>query len=249
MSRPHPNQITHVYRMPSLSRVQPFHIRVESLNVPPPIALMSSLAQQLKEFNKTSKAQISQSGDLNVPARTGNGEDSLGESKKGQTFAKAFEDQAWTEFILSRFEHSQKPEHMMYVHYIRLRLQGAQKKSKTPMEELRPVDGSETVMDAAFVQDEMSDLRQSNQSLQSNVPSRDDHAGGVGASALHACEDGGIGLLSRSESERLQHSTFAEGVHTNMTVDTGYDFTHDPKNMGFQRQISKDDHHVSKRIG
>lgn len=147
---------------------------------------MPSLAQQFKDFNKTQKAQGSRDVVSSMTLEELASEKIVfGESKKGQTFAKAFEDQQWTEFILNRFENSEKPEHMMYIHYIRLRLQAEQKKSKgypttkedikdtkgpppVPQdvwEELQTVDGTESVMNVAFVQEEMLDLRQSNQSL------------------------------------------------------------------------------------
>ena len=172
--------------MITITNVQQLRIKVPSLNVHQHIAKMPSLAQQFKEFNKTQKSQVSHEVVSSMTLEELESEKIVfGEAKKGQTFSKAFEDQAWTEFILSRFENSEKPEHMMYIHYIRLRLQAEQKKSKVPQntkedtkstkgmppvphdvwEELQPVDGTEAVMNVAFVQEEMHDLRQSNQSL------------------------------------------------------------------------------------
>ena len=113
-----------------------------------------------------------------------------GESKKGMTYAQAFEDAQWTEFILNRFETSDKPEHMMFVQYVRLKLQNAPVKTKgynqtekmketkggPPVppevwEEVMPTDGSDPadLMNLSFVQEEMQDLRQSNQHLSNRM--------------------------------------------------------------------------------
>ena len=62
----------------------------------------------------------------------------FGESKKGMTYAQAFEDAQWTEFILNRFEMSDKPEHMMFVQYVRLRLKDVQVKAKTSNQSPKP---------------------------------------------------------------------------------------------------------------
>jgi hypothetical protein len=100
---------------------------------------MTSLALQLKEYNKSQKKQISREV---VSAMTleelASEKITFGESKKGMTYAQAFEDAQWTEFILNRFEMSDKPEHMMFVQYVRLRLKDVQVKTKTSNQSPKP---------------------------------------------------------------------------------------------------------------
>lgn len=54
----------------------------------------------------------------------------FGESKKGCTFEKAYQDTQWTEFILSKYENSKKPEHQMYVRFVELKLQKLKMENK-----------------------------------------------------------------------------------------------------------------------
>ena len=146
---------------------------------------MPSLAQQLKEYNKTQRHQVSRDVVKTMTLEElATDKITFGESKKGMTYAKALEDTQWTEFILHRFENSDKPEHMMFVQYVRLRLQGVKKDVKDPKvtkdmppvpqdvwEELMPTDGSaaEDVMNLPFVKEEMKDLRQSNKQLSNRI--------------------------------------------------------------------------------
>ena len=64
-------------------------------------------------------------------------------------------------------------------------------------------------------------------------------AGSPGPPAQDASEDGDVAQLSRSEAERLRHSAFAEEAHLNAALDTDFEFSHDPNNMGFPRQIQR----------
>ena len=149
---------------------------------------MPSLAQQLKEFNKSQKKQVTREVvQMMTLEELSTEKITFGESKKGATYAQAFEDAQWTEFILNRFETSEKPEHMMFVQYVRLRLKQSQKDAKgipkenmdtkkpVPQEvweEVMPTDGSEpssNLMQMSFVQEEMQDLRQSNQHLSNRM--------------------------------------------------------------------------------
>ena len=156
-----------------------------------PVIAMPTLAQQLRAFNKSQKEQISKEVVKTMTlAELANEKITFGESKKGMTYAKAFEDVQWTEFIVNRFENSDKPEHMMYVQYVRLRLEsmpsstkgdktGIKEKEKKEMppvpqevwEELMPVDCTEAsdLMNMPLVMDEMQDLRQSNQNLSNRM--------------------------------------------------------------------------------
>eukprot|EP00435_Cladocopium_sp_Y103_P044285 s2441_g12.t1 len=157
---------------------------------------MTSLAQQFKEFSKSQKKQVDREVLASMTLEELATEKvTFGESKKGLTFAQAFEDQKWTEFILNRFESSGKPEHMMYIQYIRLRLKEEKSKVETKVgpkelkvnltspknattgmppipqdvwEELE-MENTEDVSHLAFVQEEMQDLRQSNQSLSNRM--------------------------------------------------------------------------------
>lgn len=66
---------------------------------------MTSLALQLKEYNKSQKKQISREVvDAMTQEELASEKITFGESKKGMTYAQAFEDAQWTEFILNRFE-------------------------------------------------------------------------------------------------------------------------------------------------
>lgn len=46
-------------------------------------------------------------------------------AKMNQTYEKAFQDLEWTQFIVSRYEESGKPEHRRYLQYVKLRLEEA----------------------------------------------------------------------------------------------------------------------------
>eukprot|EP00435_Cladocopium_sp_Y103_P009090 s488_g2.t1 len=158
----------------------------------PEMSLDESLHDtSFKEFSKSQKTQIDKEVVSTMTLKELAGEKvTFGDAKKGQTVAQAFEDQKWTEFIVNRFEDSKKPEHMMFIQYIRLRLEEDKKnpiKSSKPMptkpatkemppvpqdvwEELEHVEGSsEAEMHMSFVQEEMQDLRQSNQSLSNRM--------------------------------------------------------------------------------
>ena len=47
----------------------------------------------------------------------------LGKAKMNQTFAQAFQDKEWTNYMLTRFEDSQKPTHQKYFQYVKLMIQ------------------------------------------------------------------------------------------------------------------------------
>lgn len=104
------------------------------------------------------------------------------------TFQEAFQDQSWTSFILTKYENSAKPEHMMFVKYVELRMKELDlpketPKKKDPPKATRPrsstfektspsVDEWEQISavemgeeNLSLMQDEMNDLRLSNQHI------------------------------------------------------------------------------------
>lgn len=46
----------------------------------------------------------------------------FGQAKRGVTFAAAFQDIAWTEMIITRYQNSSKPEHLTYLRFVELML-------------------------------------------------------------------------------------------------------------------------------
>ena len=105
---------------------------VSLVTVSRPATAMSSLAAQFKAFNKASKSAHQAANKDALKAMTVEELETekiaFGEAKKGVMFKDAFLDERWTEFILTRFEKSDKPEHMMYVRYVTLRM----KQDQTP---------------------------------------------------------------------------------------------------------------------
>jgi hypothetical protein len=53
----------------------------------------------------------------------------FGKAKMNQTFAQAFQDKEWTNYMLTRFEDSQKPTHQKYFQYVKLMIQEDSKPS------------------------------------------------------------------------------------------------------------------------
>ncbi|CAJ1353329.1 unnamed protein product, partial [Effrenium voratum] len=53
---------------------------------------------------------------------------SFGDTKKGMIFPKAFQDMAWTTFVVSRFQNSEKREHQEFLRYVQLRVEMDEKK-------------------------------------------------------------------------------------------------------------------------
>jgi hypothetical protein len=47
----------------------------------------------------------------------------FGKAKMNQTFAQAFQDKEWTNYMLTRFEDSQKPSHQRFFQYVKLMIQ------------------------------------------------------------------------------------------------------------------------------
>eukprot|EP00435_Cladocopium_sp_Y103_P038646 s303_g10.t1 len=161
---------------------------------PREVTAMSSLATQFKEFRKTSR-NASQAANQEV-LKSMTLEEletekvAFGESKKGVTFKEAFQDAGWVEFILARFETSQKPEHMMFVKYVSLRMEKEKnlmskdaKKVIKGASELPPVphdvwtelqDPDQITMSPGFtnpseIQEDMGMLREENQQLSHRV--------------------------------------------------------------------------------
>ena len=153
-----------------------------------PARAMSSLASQFKAFNKACKSANQTANRDALQTMTleelETEKIAFGEAKKGMMFKDAFLDDRWTEFILTRFEKSNKPEHMMYVRYVSLRMKhgripetkNAKEGTKTPSEPATvPFDVWTEIQDpepmnmischpAELVED-MGMLRQENQNL------------------------------------------------------------------------------------
>ena len=149
---------------------------------------MSSLASQFKAFNKACKSANQTANRDALQTMTleelETEKIAFGEAKKGVMFKDAFLDDRWTEFILTRFEKSDKPEHLMYVRYVSLRMKqgripetkNAKEGTKTPSEPATvPFDVWTEIQDpepmnmischpAELVED-MGMLRQENQNL------------------------------------------------------------------------------------
>eukprot|EP00435_Cladocopium_sp_Y103_P067663 s141_g30.t1 len=161
---------------------------------------MSTLAAQFKDIAKAQKKEINQEVNQSMTLQELETEKILfGEAKKGKTFAEAFKDTAWVEFILSRFETSGKSEHMMFIQYVKLRMadmtndikelpvkkpaepKSGYKKPSTQSdvppvpsdvwEELQITEGDPMMSEMLVPQlhDEMQDLRQSNMNLHNRV--------------------------------------------------------------------------------
>ena len=144
---------------------------------------MTSLAEQFKALHKSTKAKSDQQVVESLTLEDLETEKvSFGEAKKGVLFSKAFEDAHWTEFILSKYEKSTKPEHRMYVRYVELRLKALKKEpdnkdkpmassAKMPIprdvwEELQSTECEPVLMDTPWMMtEEMEDLRSSNRNL------------------------------------------------------------------------------------
>ena len=113
----------------------------------------------------------------------------FGESKKGVTFKEAFNDAGWTELILTRFEKSEKPEHMMYVRYVARRMKQDHNKVKAstkatsgrvpvPFDVWTEIQDPENNMGSmrpslshpSGIQEDMGLLRQENQNLAHGAP-------------------------------------------------------------------------------
>ena len=156
------------------------------------LTAMSSLAAQFKEFRKNDQKnnqQVHREVVQTMTLQELEGEKILfGEAKKGQTFKQAFDDPSWTEFILSRYEKSEKKDHMTYVQYVKLRMEADVKTKTGPThkgssatkgvppipsevwEELQSQETDRMVMhDINFQDEELSDLRQENQNLSHRV--------------------------------------------------------------------------------
>ena len=152
-----------------------------------PLTAMSSLVAQFKEFRKSDQQQTQQVHRDVVKTMTLQDLEEekilFGASKKGLTFKQAFEDASWTEFILSRFEKSEKTDHMMFIQYVKLRMEADTKiktckeMKATPMTKMAPpvpsvvweelqTSETDTMIQAPLLQEEeMINLRQENQNL------------------------------------------------------------------------------------
>eukprot|EP00435_Cladocopium_sp_Y103_P041412 s1200_g11.t1 len=161
---------------------------------PRKVTAMSSLATQFKEFRKTSRSASQAANQEVLKSMTleelETEKVAFGESKKGVTFKEAFQDASWVEFILARFETSQKPEHMMFVKYVSLRMEKEKnlmgkdvKKVAKGTSDLPPVphdvwtelqDPDQITMSPGFtnpseIQEDMGMLREENQQLSHRV--------------------------------------------------------------------------------
>lgn len=147
---------------------------------------MPSLAAQFKDLMKEKKESLSKVDQEVLQAMTLSELESekiaFGETKKGMLFKEAIKDTQWTQFILSRFENSEKPEHAMFVRYVELRMNQMKKGNKETTTTIKnkaagsieplpalPVDENweEVSMPehSSALQEEMGDLRTSNQNL------------------------------------------------------------------------------------
>lgn len=148
--------------------------------------IMASISAQFKSFRRAQqKDQEKESVEALQAMTLAELEDEVvtfGQTMKGKKFGVAFRDVGWTDFILSRYERSNKPEHMMFVRYCQLKIQEKDKKpgstEKNPKganssecpseawEEVVPVGNTDmTEETTAMLQEEMIDMRQSNQHL------------------------------------------------------------------------------------
>ena len=84
---------------------------------------MPTLAAQFKEIIQDKKKEINQEAlELMTLQELENEKILFGESKKGMTYAEAFKDTNWVEFVLARFKKSGKSEHLMFIRYVKLRM-------------------------------------------------------------------------------------------------------------------------------
>ena len=152
--------------------------------------MASTLASQFKQLQKQNQQRSQQVHREAVELMTL--EDlsmekiAFGEAKKGVLFKEAMKDTKWTEFFLSRYENSEKPEHMMFVKYVSLEMEKQCKeapkpknstkgyKSETPstaMPVTTPMGDWHALEEEEFdwmhyaVKEEMKDLRGANQQL------------------------------------------------------------------------------------
>ena len=56
----------------------------------------------------------------------------FGKAKVNKTYEEAFQDMEWTQFIVSRYEESDKPEHRRFLRYVKLRIESADQ-DQTPV--------------------------------------------------------------------------------------------------------------------
>ena len=161
---------------------------------------MSTLAAKFKAMQKAQKKEVDREAIQLMTLKELEDEKIMfGEAKKGLTYAEAFKDTTWVEFILSRFENSGKSDHMMFIRYVELRMaEMAKEESHTSLkkkessskgsEEIKgntksmppiPQDVWEELQEVPMmepgvilmpqVQEEMQDLRQANQNLHNRV--------------------------------------------------------------------------------
>ena len=55
----------------------------------------------------------------------------FGQAQLEMTFAEAFQDSKWTNFVISHYENSAKPEHKEYVNYVKMMVEKQMKEIKT----------------------------------------------------------------------------------------------------------------------
>ena len=79
-----------------------------------------SLHKQLQAYMGKNKDDEIEKIPLAILAKT---KIDFGKAKMNQTFAQAFQDKEWTNYMLTRFEDSQKPSHLRYFQYVKLMIQ------------------------------------------------------------------------------------------------------------------------------
>ena len=84
---------------------------------------MSSLLAQFQNFRVKNEGESIET--LTMEQLAGMKID-FGKAKMNQTYEEAFQDLEWTNFMVSRYEHSDKPAHQRFLKYVKLRIQTGQ---------------------------------------------------------------------------------------------------------------------------
>ena len=174
-------------------------------------------------------------------------------------FKDAFLDDRWTEFILTRFEKSDKPEHKMYVRYVSLRM----KQDQTP-EAKNAKGGPKTPSEPATVPFDVWTELQDPEPMNmiswppsrtcgghgnaapgepelgtSHGSGRNDDAGSAGPSPSLLCEDRELSFLTDAEAQILNDLAFCEQQLLNAQVDMDYDFQPEVIHHSFHRTCQR----------
>ena len=103
----------------------------------------------------------------------------FGKSKMNKTYEEAFQDLEWTQFIVARYEESDKPEHRRYLQYVKLRLEEANQgqipvppKTKSDLKNVKSAARASTMAKPVSEQEEEEDWERMSLQTQSEMESR-----------------------------------------------------------------------------